>query len=190
MNLITDGCRNSMRGCLMRLILRQIPAGSCKETLKLCLPLSQIEEFNLWFCMFLSQLSCEICLKLQIERRAHRFLGPNSEGRPQGSRFPEPACVIQSNMHANLIYARTQWPVCVQEGGRERGKKAASVCPLCQSICHGKSWETEHRQPKVYRLVRVFYRGWYLNICIINPISVELSEERENTASPVEKRAL
>lgn len=58
-------------------------------------------------------------MKLEIERRACGFLSPNSEGRPQGSRFPEPVCVIQSNMHANLISARTQWPDCVKEGGRD-----------------------------------------------------------------------
>lgn len=89
-------------------------------------------------------------------------------------------------MHANLICARTQWPVCVEEGGREgeakRGRgKAVSVCPLCQSICHDGSTEREHRQTKVHRLVRVFDRGWYLNICIINPISAELSEEKKHS---------
>lgn len=47
----------------------------------------------------------------------------------------------------------------------------------------------ERRQTKVRRLEGVFDRGWYLNICIINPISAELSEEREkNAASPVEKK--
>lgn len=104
-------------------------AGSCEEIQKLFFTHSapqKIQEFNLWFCVFLSQLSCEICLKLEIERRACAsfFLVVvvgwwNSEERPQGSRFPEPACVIQPNMHANLICARTQWPVCVKEGGRE-----------------------------------------------------------------------
>lgn len=64
-----------------------------------------------------------MCLKSEIERRACGFAGPERcRGRPRGSGFPEPACVIQPNMHANLICARTQWPVCAgEERGGERG---------------------------------------------------------------------
>lgn len=62
--------------------------------------------------------------------------------------------VIQANAHADLICARTQWPVCVEEGGggetgekeEVRGgrgvRKDVSVCPLYHGICHGRPLET------------------------------------------------
>lgn len=39
-------------------------------------PEKKIQEFNLWFRVFPSQLSCEMCLKSEIKRRACGFAGP------------------------------------------------------------------------------------------------------------------